>query len=160
MPENNEIYVIRCPELNNQVAHFQKDRLCDWPIVWVDLPRLIQVWEQSPRALLLPQARTWEVRKYQIYREGLESTIIPFTTINVQTYGTQIGRLTVPRISYGWDNHDQAITVGFVNGRHRTRMLEDVGVRTIPVQIHEREAEELRRTCAPSPGIELETFFE
>lgn len=52
------------------------------------------------------------------------------------------------------------ITMGFVNGRHRTRMLEHVGAVTIPVQIDEREADELRETCAPPTEMKVESFFE
>jgi hypothetical protein len=52
------------------------------------------------------------------------------------------------------------ITMGFVNGRHRTRMLEHVGFVAIPVQIDEREADELRETFAPPAGMKLESFFE
>ncbi|MEY9785428.1 plasmid fertility inhibition factor family protein [Sinorhizobium fredii] len=147
-----EIFVVHCPRLESQVVHFHRDHT-DWPVVWVDLPRLISFWENSPRALLLPPASTWDRRKCDAYRDGLANTIIPYTVENVRRHGTGIGRLNMPRISFGWDARDQRLTVGFVNGRHRTRMLEALGAMAIPVQIAVHEEESLRAHCAARPDM-------
>lgn len=160
MSNMEEIYRIPCSQLNPASVYFKKNRFCDWVVVWVDLARLISAWEKSPRALVLPPANTWDKRRYDIYRKGMENTRIPYTVQNVMTYGTHIGRLPMPRISYGWEHHANVFTLGFVNGRHRTRVLESLGAEAMPVQITEEEARLLSEHMPPPASFVPESFME
>ncbi len=130
------------------------DRECfsNYTTVWVDTAKFISYAEKSPNVPMISNVESWDDNKRERYTKGANPN-------------DGIGHLCTPRVVFN-DYEDEVIEskflgfqkersivkvryVGFVNGRHRTRIAEYLGAKNIPVQVSKDNVDTLLKYCSP-----------
>ncbi|EGQ7796230.1 hypothetical protein I6Y99_005035 [Vibrio parahaemolyticus] len=120
--------------------------------VWVSVDKLIYYAGNNANIhTMILDANSWDKEKRESYIWGIN----PFH---------EDGLLRTPRVFFH-DSEREVIKsrffglwrkrtlvkhqyVGFINGRHRTRIAEFLGAKTIPVQVNKDNAEVLKKYCS------------
>ena len=122
----------------------------DYTVIWVDLEKFIHFAEKAPDIKFASHASSWEKEKREAYILGNDPK-------------DPVGLLNTPRVVFNDDEVNVIESkllgfmkkkrtkklqyIGFVNGRHRTRIAEFLGAKKIPVQVHNNNAELMKKYC-------------
>jgi hypothetical protein len=107
-----------------------------YDILWVDTAKLIKLCN-DPYTPMVSDSNTWSDDKFDSVMSGLVNSNNPGYEIppaRIHLNFAEEPLFTKLKRKLGFkSNKDEKAYVAFTNGRHRTRLLLDLGVRRIPV---------------------------
>lgn len=111
-------------------------------VVIVDIHKLLACADRDKSDYVLSSVRDWPSGKVRGIREFLDPSHeripeMPYVTFSMRRTRTMLGW-----IGLSWEG-----VVSFRNGQHRARYMDFAGATSVPVEVHETEAELLRRYC-------------
>lgn len=111
-------------------------------VVLVDAKALLACADRDPTDYVLPAPQYWQPGKVKGLREFLEpgqSRVpeMPYVLFSTRRTNGFVGLLGLAREG----------VVSFRNGQHRARYMAYAGALCFPVEVHETEAESLRKYC-------------
>jgi hypothetical protein len=126
------------------------DDLSEYPVVIVDLLKVLHYWEADDRSYFLDPVPTWPEEQ----RKGISRFLSPPSPSErfVEMPMAYLHDVTPVTLVRRWLFFRQKIAkqrqyLGFTNGRHRTRYLEFAGATHMPMQTGKKSESLLRRYC-------------
>ncbi|RKP54901.1 hypothetical protein D7S86_14505 [Pararobbsia silviterrae] len=111
-------------------------------VVLVDAKALLACADRDPTDYVLPAPQYWQQGKVKGLREFLEPGQTRIPEMPYVLFSTRRAKGLA-----GWLGLASEGVVSFRNGQHRARYLTHAGAICFPVEVHETEAEALRKWC-------------
>lgn len=145
-----EVWIVQIPgHTPYAYTHLKRVFSCDdtrHRVVTIDLTKLLACADRDTTDYVLPSVLYWPPGKAAGIREFLDPEQdripdMPYITFREKRTRTLLG---IPGLS-------KVGVASFRNGQHRARYLAYAGATTLPVEVHETEADLLVQYCGESP---------
>ncbi|CAM2145250.1 conserved protein of unknown function [Pararobbsia alpina] len=111
-------------------------------VVLVDAKALLACADRDPTDYVLPAPQYWQQGKVKGLREFLEPGQSRIPEMPYVLFSTRRTKGIAGILGFGHEG-----VVSFRNGQHRARYMAHAGAVCFPVEVHETEAEGLRKYC-------------